>query len=639
MGLDYSGIPSFSRERDLFLKSITRDALEPFVEEDTEAPIEDRLFDDVARTFLKGEALKEALGDMDKAGFIPVEPLSKVIASLQRLDPKSEDYTVITFGMFKEACEYLHDSSTNLNEEFLGTFNVIDPNLQDSTITTTHKSSTNDGGDWISAFLIGGSAIAGLMIAGYLNDLYISAVGKATAPDNEFKQWGAQGLFVAVALLIELGVTYLAILEQYKDSSSVSQEVKDAFKDLDKDPAKRKVLLDDAGYNYDALLKNQKHNDYNAVKEYSIEYIKRQQDQSKYHHWVSWMSVVSNQGMLKHSLAMAPTFSKKWYDFSENKEEDEDSTLEQAADKTISTFNNGLKSYISSLLSLSNDTYDNLYATFNFQLDERILCCMLYFLGPLDTSTLKLISKILKLMLLRVNIDIGQLLAFLLDETLTSILNMAATYASKLISEIYENIMKIFFSLPENDLMAILKLCIGIDWLFKIIDILLREIIDFVDTLLDQLRSCIQLISGKTKGMSSSIADNRVILTIASMLDTISAKIEEANAICAVKTEDKDLPFIDNYSAADAAIEFVSIEMPKLFPVMKMSEENSRKYFRNISGFNTSMLDIEIPGTDSLGKQKRPLAFSDPVTDCANESNASESIALGRKLAELFKAK
>lgn len=646
MGLDYNGIPKFSRERDLFLNRLDNRDISSFIDEEDKSTFEDRIFDDVARTYLKGEALKEALGEMLKAGFIPVEPTSKVVASLQRLDPAADNYTTITFGMFKEACEYLHGTSTKLNEDFLGSYAVIDPELQDKEIISTHTSSTNDGSDWISAFIAGGSAIAGIMLAGYMADLFNVSVPRATAPSNEVKQWGAQGLLVGVALLIELGLTYLAIQEEFSNSNTLGKEVKDAFSDLDKDPAKRKELLTEAGYDYDLLRKNQEHNDYNAVKNYSIEYIKSLKDQSKYHHWVSYISVISNQGMVKHALAMAPTFSDKWSRFAQDSsevglspEDVEFDALKEAEERTKTTFNNGLKSYISSLVSTTNDTYNNMYAAFNFQLDERVLCCMIYFLGPLESDVFAQMSDILKLFLLRFNIDFNQLLAFLLDETLTSILNIAATYTSKLISEISEQIMDVFFRLPKGDLEAMLKLCIGIDILYRIVDAALRALVEAIEEVFVQLRYAIQMISGKTKAMSFWIAEQRTALTISSMLASIAHKLEEANQICATKTEDKDLPFINNFGAAEAAIEFVSIEMPDLFPVMKMSEENSRKYFRNVPGFQLPSMNIEVPGTDSTGKQLRPLAFSDPVTDCANESNASESIALGRKFAELFKTK
>ena len=157
MGLDYSGIPEFSRDRDLFISSLSDNLLSSAIEEDSRDSIEDRIFDDVARTYLKGEALKEALGNMDQAGFIPVESMSKVISSIQRVNPDADSYDVITFGLFKEACEFLHSRSTSMNEEFLGAYNIIDPDLQAQTITSVHKSTTKDSGDdWISDFLIGG---------------------------------------------------------------------------------------------------------------------------------------------------------------------------------------------------------------------------------------------------------------------------------------------------------------------------------------------------------------------------------------------------------------------------------------------------------------------------------------------------
>jgi hypothetical protein len=645
MGLDYNGIPEFSRKRDLFISSLEDNLLSSVIEEDSRDSIEDRIFDDIARTYLKGEALKEALGDMDKAGFIPVEASSKVISSIQRVNPDADNYNVITFGLFKEACEFLHSRSTSLNEEFLGTYNIIDPDLQGQTITSVHKNTVKDSGDdWISDFLIAGSAVAGIMLTGYLSDLFTTNAPKATAPDNEVKQWGAQGATIAVALLIELGITYAVMLSKFGGSNTVDLETLNSFKDLENDPVGRNKILSDAGYDYEALRKNQEFDDYTAIKDYSIQYIKAQKEQQKYQHWVSWISVVANQGLVKHGLAMAPVFSEKWASFSNEGEssssggESDSDVFDLAKDKVVSNFNNGLKSYLSNLVSASNNAYNSTYSAYNFQLDERVLCCIIYFMGPLDVSALKSISSILKLALIRFNISFGNLTSFLLDASLTSILNMATTYASKLISKMSDEILSTFFGLPKNDLEAILKICIGMDWLLKIINEAMAAIVKMIEDLLNQLRLAIKLIAGKTELMSITIAENRAALTIVSMIDSIAQNIEHANAVCQTKVDDEDLPSINNYDAADAAINFVAVELPNLFPVMDMNQEDRRKYFRDIPGFETEVLGIVVPGTDSKGNQLRPLEFSDPVTDCASQSMASESIALGRKLSELFKA-
>lgn len=643
MGLDYNGIPEFSRDRNLFISSVDDNLLSDLLEESGKDSIEDRIFDDIARVYLKGEALKEALGEMGKAGFIPVESMSKVISSIQRVNSDADNYNVITFGLFKEACEFLHSRSTSLNEEFLGTYNIIDPDLQGQTITSVHKNVTHSGDDWISDFLSAGSAVAGIMLTGFMNDLFTSVSPRVTEPANEMKQWGAQGIVITVALLIELGITYAQMLDKFKDSNSIDIETLNSFKEMEHDPVGRAEILKAAGYDYDALKKNQAFDDYTCIKNYALEYIKRQEEQQKFQHWISWISVVSNQGLVKHGLAMAPVFSEKWASFSSDSVlstgSDETDPFEAAKDKVVSNFNNGLKSYLSSLHSNSSDMYDETYAAFNFQLDERILCCMIYFLGPLDSSALESISKVLKISLIRFNVDLKQLAAFMIDNTLTSILNMAATYSSKLISEISDEILSTFFSLPKNDFDAMIKLCSGIDILFKIFDDAIGSIVAMIEDMLAQLRLSIQAISGKSGALASTVAEQRAVITIISMIDSIATKLDHANEVCHSNLSDEEIPSINNYDAADAAINFVALELPKLFPVMQMSEENSRKYFRDVSGFETKILELAVPGTNSEGKLRRPLEFSDPVTDCSSQSMASESIVLGRKLSQLFKAK
>ncbi|RMG66893.1 MAG: hypothetical protein D6710_11970, partial [Nitrospirae bacterium] len=86
MSLDYSASRDFRRDRELFVQSIDPNKISSFIDEAPEQqPVEDQVFDSIAKTFLKGEALLEGLGAMGSAMFIPVESDSKVITSIQRL--------------------------------------------------------------------------------------------------------------------------------------------------------------------------------------------------------------------------------------------------------------------------------------------------------------------------------------------------------------------------------------------------------------------------------------------------------------------------------------------------------------------------------------------------------------------------
>ena len=109
MPFDYNGRKPFERDRKLeenqleqFKDRIVSNAFGQ-VDQRTEAT--DKLFSDLAKTYIKGNKLLTALSKMDPAQFIPIEEFSDATrASALRLNTEeSKKGTIITYSLYQKA--------------------------------------------------------------------------------------------------------------------------------------------------------------------------------------------------------------------------------------------------------------------------------------------------------------------------------------------------------------------------------------------------------------------------------------------------------------------------------------------------------------------------------------------------------
>jgi hypothetical protein len=646
MGLDYNGLPKFKRERDLHAKDINPYLVDSFIESAPEPENEaDALFDNIARAFLKGEALKAGLGNMNPAAFIPVEEESSVVSSIQRVFP-GESSAQITFGQFKESCEELANRMASVDEDYIGSPIPVDPKLESTSFTNKHKGSSSNGDDWISAFLSGGSAFAGLMLAGFMQDVFGMNEPRTTIESNssgdECKQWYAQGMPAGLSLLIELGVNFLSLQAMFAGSMTLSDEVAQEFDKLSKSPSKRKKILEAHGYDYEALRKNQKYDDHKAIKTYCLNYIASNTNQTNsYDHWLGWLQVTESQGIVKTAMATGPVFSRKWANFSKTNSQtyQEDEGLGERLENDLKiaseiALTSAMKGYLSSVATESMSAYDKAADSFSFRVDERLLCCMLYFLGPMDTGTLRLISSMLKLATFQATIRITDFISFLSESAKAVLLSMLTQYVSEIMDTVISKIIGLFNSVADNDLLMAIKLCLGMDILFKIFQYVVNKVVDFMVIVVEQLNEMLLGTTGKLTVAASVSVERKILFTFISMLDAIIVKYESLRGMCS--------PIDDNSGyndevIADAAVAFVANELPNLYPVLALPEDVRRKHFNSTPGFVSQNLKIEIPGfEDGI-----PGSAQDPdtaVNDCASNSSATKSAIVANNIINAFKS-
>jgi hypothetical protein len=684
MGMDYDGKPDFNRERDLFLRQISENAndfIDPTVSAEKQ-PDEDIVFDDLAKTYLKGEALKDGLADLNPLGYIPVEEESKVRAAVTRRAPDIPTGNIITFGLFKEACEYLAGSMTNANEEFLMTFRPVDVEVGSRSFSQVTKSQVDYNDDFISAFLDGLLGLAGVFLASYLADY--AEIGKASkgvdsgGDTGEVDSKAAQGAPAGMAFMIELGITFAAYMLIF--GKKVDDSQRDKYEELANDPAKRKAVLEDVGLDYEKFKRNQEWNDYKAIQDYSLKYIEQNPEIIQYDHWLGWMNVLENQTIIGGALAMAPTFSNKWRQFYRRGEMPSEATLnkspfstgagndpydmdsgfdadndvyesgdpfgpslkDQLEDTVKSTMTQALRGYFSGLLTVSNTHYDRSFAAYSFYVDERILCCLIWFIGKVDVSMLRTISAILKLALLRISISLKDLLATILGAVWAAIVSLINDYIHKLVSLVVQKILSLIAKIPDTDLLAALAFCLGLEWLFKILDYIIAQILQLVQDIVDFANSLMLSATSKSLAFVEMSVERKTTATLAAFLDALADQFDKANAICPTREDpvDTDTPdggFQDyNDIAADHAIKFVVEVQPNLFPILKMPEAIRRKHFSSVQSFKTSKLGLEVNGYEPAG---RVSTQDDAINDCANNTPALKGMAMADKIAGYFNKK
>jgi hypothetical protein len=669
MSLDYSGKPKFKKDRNLdSVGANIRDGIEERIAP-VPQPKADQLFDNLTRAYLKGEALRRGIAEMEPAAFIPVEESAPVIAAIQRIAPNQGNFRIITFGLYMEACDALAEHSRNVDEEFLtNTLKVVDESEMARTFTKTIKGQYNTENDAMASFFDLLLPIAGIWLAGLFTD-FSTVLGAKTGTDSmggsgEVPTAAAPGALVGIVYLIEIGITVAMFLAVFKSDS----KTKDDYTRLANDPEERRKILEEAGVDYDKLKKNQAWNDYTAIKEYSIKYIHKNPQTAKYDHWLGYVSTVQTQGILRSTLAMAPKFSPKWKNFhasggfdaksnadnvfeslegyaqakaeSSGSSSSNPSTWEKIGDEFTSKVSADLESYFQGLTTTSNGVFDATAQAYYFSLDERIVCCLVYFIGPFDTSMLKTISSLLQLLLLRPHFSLSDFIENLVASIFNTILQMLNSYIHQIISQLFDKIYRFISKIPGTDLEAALAYCIGLEIIFKIIDAVLAMILKFVGDILKWLKSLYSEHIGMTSKVMEVTIEKRAMLTLAAMLDALAAKIDDVQHLCAQKDGDDAPDIINEFLktgtvdelAAMRTLDFISNEMPVLFPVLELSEEVRRKHFRSVTPFVTP-LGVPVAGFDKGGA----VAYHDLVQDCADNSPASKITVLADKIANALK--
>jgi len=328
--------------------------------------------------------------------------------------------------------------------------------------------------------------------------------------------------------------------------------------------------------------------------------------------------------------------------------------LDLLEDQAISQLSTGLMSYFSHLVTASDQLYNKTAQTFYFQIDERLVCCLIYFVGPFDTTMLKQISALLKIFLFKPKFDLSAFIENLISSIWNTVINMLNSYLHQLVSQVIDKIYKMISKIGGDDLFLALKYCIGLELILKIIDEITSMLLEFVDNVLSWLEDLVGDHLSSSQRFMEITVENKVCLVLAAMLEALANKIDDVQDLCdiseeGIETASNPDPVYGSSSAsppegaseeftldeqmAIKAINFISKELPTMYPVLNLSEDVRRKHFRNVAPFKTETLGVPVSGFGSAGT----VEFEDLVYDCAKNSPAKKLIVLADKIADRLK--
>ncbi|RMH18634.1 MAG: hypothetical protein D6698_06795 [Gammaproteobacteria bacterium] len=551
--LDYNGKIEFFRKRTLVEPTVPKKAPKP---EPDGGPLQEeitRLYDSLALTFLKGEGLKTGLKEINPAEEIPVLD-SNVSAALRRLGYPGE---VITFKTYTEIVDYLADQQWRLRRIYDRV--EIPPDFQSQSSLVYDKQGR--GKDLISRFLTG-DGVAGALIMMLSTTLFQIPGFSLLALEQ-----GAKGYFVAqvplaLAILVELGIK-MARIKELLEIPGIEN-----YDDLETNTEKRRKILAEAGIDYEEVKKGTRFEDAKLVVTYVRNYIAGFTEDVRYDHWIAYGTVIAHQNLLRAAIDTSTLYSKQYQtDFGSAPFLASGKPSKYLEDKDLS-LSPKLASHLVVLRDRSDSTFNDIYNIFS-DIPLRIdYCCLLQILEGIDTDSLYIMGKALKLL----SVDLQGELIELQDAFYSMITNMLSAAAYNLASELTISVDKLLLSVMEKFAEAEKRLgqintnCPSLMDIGLAIGLSIESLKGRVDEVLAEVQSQILSLNRPQNRTLVILGDRRYLFTLGKLLDFLAVNLEAAKSCEGPKP-------VSGFGLADDGLETV-LTMPVL--------KSQPKYFDNI---------------------------------------------------------
>lgn len=633
MSIEYNGRKEFSRERKLeeteTLEQL-KDRIESsaFGQENERDEATDQLYSDLAKVYLKGRVLQDALRNMDPAQFIPIEEFADSTRAAARRIAKdvSQNGEIITYSLYQKCVDIVLLKKW----EIRGT--VLDMKIPASTIqidreTKQHTSGTLNASSLLKEFISQNgiiTTIIGMLTISPFQTIIFQALGVEQA---------AKGIQVAqipagIALFLELGIKAERILAILKDSKVSTPLVEQQIIDLSSSEEARAQAFSDIGLNYDEFKKSQEFTDSEEIIKYVSEYYARYGglDKPNGHlcidHWVAYLQVAQNQQTVRSALNTSDKFSPMFQSFREN------STASASFEEAPNVFtNNGKKtskifiqlaSATRALKESSDTIYDRIASSFVYYLTDRDLCCLVQIFGEIgNPKMMQTIASLLRILAVSLNGEIIRI-----QNLITRYLaNLAQDALFELMANVNEFYYKIAHKIAKTFTIDIkgLEACVGMTALGWALLHAVDSIFQQIRNLLKELSAIIGDFGNGTVGEWEVSADRRHLIGIARILEVLAARLELANT-CAVKKQGTgavtDINDPDYY--VNEAIFDILGSHP---PIMNISDENIKKHFPDIKKQTSKRLKFSY----GMGSEQNNEEIS---KDCTADEQKSRLVSL-----------
>lgn len=587
--INYNGRSEFSRPRTLTEQANNAstqgqftDAIRP--ETDTRQEVVDQIFEDLARTYLKGDKLKKAIRALDPAQYIPIEPDNEeVSAAAQRLSrEQSQDGTVITYNMYTNAIDSILETQWSLRVEYMKANIPATVKGQTRRIESV-KSRGSNGADLIKEFLnqngIAGTIIGMLTLAPFQTIIFQGLTVEEGAKGIQVAQ-----IPIGIALLIELGIKAEQILKLLKTAKISTPQVEQQVQRISTDPVARAEALAGAGIDMEAMRKVTKVSDSEIIMEYVSEYYKRYGGLDRPNgyltidHWIAYSNVAKNQQTLRGALNTADTYSPKFQTIREEFSQEQVADILDAPSKTkTSKISVQLVSATRAIRERSNDLYDDIVDALQFTLTDREVCCLVQLFGTYnDVGLMKTIATILRILAVDLSGDIVRIDNFI-RRLLASYFQDALFEIATQINEFYQKTLLKLTKKFTVDLGDELSYCGGLLTVGWALMNALRTMMVQLDALISEISAIIGNYGQANSGSWQVAADRRYLLGIARILEVLAQRIELAYACENSNTKPPFSTSDPSDGDADAILSIIEIQPP----VLKFSSQDEQRYFSN----------------------------------------------------------
>jgi len=598
MPFDYNGRKPFERDRKLeenqleqFKDRIVSNAFGQ-VDQRTEAT--DKLFSDLAKTYIKGNKLLTALSKMDPAQFIPIEEFSDATrASALRLNTEeSKKGTIITYSLYQKAVSIILEKKWEIRGTVINM--RLPASLTQTDYETTQKLSNSKSNNMLKEFISQNgiiSTIIGMLTLSPFQTVIFQALGV---------EEGAKGIQIAqipagLALFLELGIKAERIIDMLKAAKISTPIVEGQLELLSKSEEARRAAFSTIGMNYDDFKKSQEFKDSETIVNYVSEYYTRYGglDKPNGHlsidHWIAYLNVAQNQQGIRGSLNTSHIFSPKFGSIKEQytKEKPEKENIFTEQNRKHSNIFANLAGTINTLNSSSSSMYDEIANSFSYFLTDQQMCCLVQVFGAIGNPDMLLtVASLLRLLASSLGGEIAAIQ--------NAILRLMANLAQDALFEIAANINKLYYKIAHKITKAFtvdfenLPACNG---MFTLAWALLQS----VNTIFDQFNSLIRELSSIINSMGNGgglkwevAADRRHLLGIARILEVLAQRLDMANA-CEIASPRTSInnQITDTSPEFDQAIFTILGSIP---PILPLSKEDKEKYFNTASNKTSDRL-------------------------------------------------
>ena len=632
--LNYNGRPDFSRPRKLVedesllaVNASLEDLVKDGVNDRTKEV--DKLYGRLAKAYLKGRALKKGLSEMGRADTIPITQESEATsAAASRLDNEaSKKGTVITYGLYQQAIDIVLSKKWQLRLDYL---NLQVPASRELERTQTiEKRSNGSGADGLlKAFLldngIAATIIGMLTISPFQTIIFQGLVVEEGAKGVQLAQ-----IPIGIALFLELGIKADKIKALLKSSNVSTPIVEDEVDRLASNPDARAEALGQAGIDYTDFKRTQEVTDAENIIQYVSDYYQRlgglvsPGSHLTIDHWIAYFHTAQNQQSIRSALYGASTFSPKFKSFEEKTTEPIDEkgngTITNTQTSEFSNISNQLASSISSLAYTSNNIYDDIYQSFNYQVTDQDLCCLVQIFGGanVDTEIFLTLAGLLRLVSTEYSGDIN----VLVDKLLSNLLNFSSDSLFDIVGQLNEFYYKAIDKLTkvftiEIDNAPACTALFSLGWtLIEAVQVLFTQIDQFVAELL----SSTGFYDSQGSSSWAVAADRRYLLSLARVLEAIADQLDLLNN-CSLDNPDTQGVPRDIAQPSEAVFDIIGTPPLNLI----IPEKDKKKYFTNLQPVQSKRLKFNY-GTTSEQNPEDQGVSSDNSSGC-RDSLSQESI-------------